>query len=64
MLTVVGLGEDIDEARSRAYESIAEIRLDGSFYRHDIAADSFSAATARQVPIFAALARQARHGWW
>ena len=42
VLTVVGLGEDIDEARSRAYESIAEIRLDGAFYRHDIAAGSFS----------------------
>ena len=38
VLTVVGLGEDIEAARGRAYESIAEIRLDGSFYRHDIAA--------------------------
>jgi phosphoribosylamine--glycine ligase len=35
---VVGLGEDIDAARSRAYESIARIQLEGSFYRHDIAA--------------------------
>jgi phosphoribosylamine--glycine ligase len=38
VFTVIGLGADIEEARSRAYESIAEIRLDGSFYRRDIAA--------------------------
>ena len=38
VLAVVGLGEDIEAARGRAYESIAEIQLDGSFYRHDIAA--------------------------
>ena len=37
VLAVVGLGEDIDAARSRAYQSIKEIRLDGSFYRRDIA---------------------------
>jgi phosphoribosylamine---glycine ligase len=38
VFTVIGIGADIEEARSRAYESIAEIRLDGSFYRRDIAA--------------------------
>jgi phosphoribosylamine--glycine ligase len=38
ILTVVGLGEDIEAARARAYESIAAIQLEGSFYRHDIAA--------------------------
>ncbi len=38
VLAVVGLGEDIEAARGRAYESIAEIQLEGSFYRHDIAA--------------------------
>jgi len=38
ILTVVGRGEDIEAARARAYESIAEIQLEGSFYRHDIAA--------------------------
>jgi phosphoribosylamine--glycine ligase len=38
VLAVVGLGEDIDAARGRAYESIGEIRLEGSFYRSDIAA--------------------------
>jgi phosphoribosylamine---glycine ligase len=38
VLAVVGLGEDVGAARSKAYESIGEIRLEGSFYRHDIAA--------------------------
>jgi phosphoribosylamine---glycine ligase len=37
VLAVVGLGEDTERARGRAYESIAEIRLEGSFYRRDIA---------------------------
>jgi phosphoribosylamine--glycine ligase len=37
VLAVVGLGEDIERARGRAYESIGEIQLDGSFYRRDIA---------------------------
>jgi phosphoribosylamine---glycine ligase len=45
VLAVVGLGEDIDAARGRAYESIAEIQLEGSFYRHDIA------ASAAQLPV-------------
>ena len=40
VLTVVGLGADIEAARSSAYASIAEIQLDGSFYRHDIAASA------------------------
>jgi phosphoribosylamine--glycine ligase len=40
VLAVVGVGDDIEAARSRAYESIAEIRLEGSFYRHDIAASA------------------------
>lgn len=38
VLAVVGLGDDIEAARGRAYESIAEIELEGAFYRHDIAA--------------------------
>jgi phosphoribosylamine---glycine ligase len=38
VLAVVGLGLDVDAARGRAYSSIAEIHLDGSFYRRDIAA--------------------------
>ena len=40
VLAVVGLGDDIETARGRAYDSISEIRLEGSFYRHDIAAAS------------------------
>jgi phosphoribosylamine--glycine ligase len=40
VLTVVGLGEDIETARGQAYESIAKIQLEGSFYRHDIAASA------------------------
>ena len=48
VLAVVGLGEDIEAARGRAYESIAEIRLDGSFYRHDIAAVADPRRASRQ----------------
>jgi phosphoribosylamine---glycine ligase len=40
VLAVVGLGGDIAAARGRAYESIAQIQLDGSFYRRDIAASA------------------------
>jgi phosphoribosylamine---glycine ligase len=40
VLAVVGLGEDIEAARNRAYSSIEEIQLEGSFYRHDIAASA------------------------
>ena len=40
VLTVVGLGEDIETARGQAYQSIAKIQLEGSFYRHDIAASA------------------------
>jgi phosphoribosylamine---glycine ligase len=40
VLAVVGLGVDIEAARGRAYESIAEIQLEGSFYRRDIAASA------------------------
>ena len=40
VLNVVGLGEDIEAARNRAYESIEKIQLEGSFYRHDIAASA------------------------
>ena len=40
VLAVVGLGDDIEAARSRAYQSIGEIQLEGSFYRRDIAASA------------------------
>ncbi len=38
VLAVVGLGTDLEEARERAYDGIALIKLDGSQYRRDIAA--------------------------
>ena len=37
VLTVTGIGEDLTEARNRAYRAISQIRLAGSFYRTDIA---------------------------
>lgn len=38
VLTVVGTGEDLAQARQDAYSRLAAITLDGGFYRHDIAA--------------------------
>ena len=38
VLTVVGTGENLARARERAYARIATLRLEGSFYRTDIAA--------------------------
>jgi phosphoribosylamine--glycine ligase len=46
VLTVVGLGEDIEAARGQAYESISKIQLEGSFYRHDIAASAAQLAVS------------------
>jgi len=37
VLTVCAIGEDLGVARDRAYEAARRIRLDGSFYRRDIA---------------------------
>ena len=37
VLTITGIGEDLTEARNRAYRAISQIRLSGSFYRTDIA---------------------------
>jgi len=37
VLTVTGIGEDLTEARNRAYRAISQISLTGSFYRSDIA---------------------------
>jgi len=39
VLNVVGMGEDLQSARARAYQTIAQINLEGSFYRSDIARD-------------------------
>lgn len=38
VLAVVGLGEDLDAARAKAYAGIGEITLDGGQFRSDIAA--------------------------
>ncbi|WP_285727712.1 phosphoribosylamine--glycine ligase [Psychromicrobium xiongbiense] len=38
VLAVVGLGEDLVDARERAYDGLAKIELDGGQYRNDIAA--------------------------
>ena len=37
VLTVVGLGDTVGEARGRAYRRIAGISFEGAFYRWDIA---------------------------
>ena len=37
VLTVTGLGSDLTEARDAAYRTISQIKLEGSFYRNDIA---------------------------
>ena len=37
VLTVTGTGSDLTEARDRAYRAISQIKLEGSFYRTDIA---------------------------
>jgi phosphoribosylamine---glycine ligase len=39
VLNVVGTGDDVAEARSRAYESAARITMPGGWYRTDIAAE-------------------------
>jgi phosphoribosylamine--glycine ligase len=38
VLSVTATGDTLVEARAHAYEAVARIRLDGSHYRHDIAA--------------------------
>ena len=38
MLTVVGSGGSLAEARERAYGGAAKVSFDGAFYRSDIAA--------------------------
>ena len=37
VLSVTGMGTSLDEARNRAYATLSQIRLSGSFYRNDIA---------------------------
>jgi phosphoribosylamine--glycine ligase len=40
VLSVVGTGPDLATARERAYAAVGEIRIAGSYYRTDIAADA------------------------
>jgi phosphoribosylamine--glycine ligase len=51
VLSVVGLGTDLDDARRRAYAALAQVRLAGSHHRTDIAAK----AAAGEVAVPAAL---------
>jgi len=37
VMTVTGIGDDLESARHRAYSQISTIVLEGSFYRSDIA---------------------------
>ena len=39
VLAVTAVGTDVADARSKAYEGVAKIRIDGSHHRSDIAAD-------------------------
>ena len=38
VLTIVGMGDSLAEARQRAYKAAAQVRFEGGFYRSDIAA--------------------------
>jgi phosphoribosylamine--glycine ligase len=38
VLSIVGIGEDVDQAREAAYRGVARIHLDGAQHRTDIAA--------------------------
>ncbi|MGY0068354.1 phosphoribosylamine--glycine ligase [Streptomyces sp. QTS137] len=49
VLSVTATGEDLTEARDRAYRAVARIRLDGSQYRTDIAAEAAEAAKAART---------------
>jgi len=40
VLSVTGMGTSLDEARNRAYATLSQIRLSGSFYRNDIALEA------------------------
>jgi phosphoribosylamine--glycine ligase len=46
VLSVTATGEDLAEARDRAYRAVGRIRLDGSQHRTDIAAKAAAASGA------------------
>jgi len=41
VLTVVGLGDTLSEAKNRAYEGVSKIRFEGMYYRRDIGDKAF-----------------------
>lgn len=50
VLSVVGLGADLTQARERAYRAVSAIRLRGSHHRRDIAARAASGQVEVPVP--------------
>ena len=40
VLTVVGVGDSVEDARRRAYEGVAAVRFEGAQVRHDVARDA------------------------
>jgi phosphoribosylamine--glycine ligase len=40
VLTVVGVGDSLEDARRRAYEGAAAVRFEGAQLRHDVATDA------------------------
>ena len=50
VLSVVGTGSDLTEARDRAYAAVARVMLDGAHFRHDIAERAASEPTGEQAP--------------
>ena len=51
VLGVTALGEDIAQAKSRAYQAVAKINFDGAYYRRDIS-DKALQASSRQARRF------------
>jgi len=46
ILTVTGLGDGLEEARSRAYDAVALINFDRAYFRHDIGTKAIGTARA------------------
>ena len=49
VLACVGIGDEVDEARDKAYRRAAEIRFEGAYYRRDIADLRAAKATAIRI---------------
>ncbi|MGB7448207.1 MAG: phosphoribosylamine--glycine ligase [Ornithinimicrobium sp.] len=65
VLSVVGVGEDLAQAHSRAYDAIDRIQMQGAHYRRDIAADAIAPAASSptmqvegHVPLYAGKVRE------